>query len=231
MHHQSSSESIIPRHDEDAAHGETALRPVPETGAPARIWGGDADRAYVRRAVTSVAHDHWPPPADEYARVVMDVCRAVIARVSRTGSPDWSTVGFGPGHGVAGVSVEIPQPVDGEPMPSNVIVSVWELDVLESDEEGDDAVPTPDPAWVEDVRKRLHTIAGPLTHSRGITHRSRESAGATVVHYAREELLTERAAPRSSEDLVDLALTCGRLAESSRLTYELIEQRVAASSR
>jgi hypothetical protein len=105
---------------------------------------------------------------------------------------------------------------------------VWELDVLEDGDEDGETAWQADPQWMERVRQRLHTISGPLAHSRGSVQRLREREGAAILHYARQELLSDHPAPRTADDLVELALLCGRLAESSVLTYELIEQRAAA---
>lgn len=224
MPHEPGVESVIRRHGELASRSEGLVGPVAR-GAVATKWGRQEDQDYVRRAIGGLTHGHWPPPADEYGRVVMDACRAVVARVSRTGSPDWSTVSFGPGHGVAGVNVEVSTPADGQPFPATVTVCVWELDIMEDAE--DEADRQPDPQWVERVTARLHGIAGPVARARGSSHRHRASTGDAIFQYARQELLLERPAPRSADELVDLALTCGRLAEASVLTYEVIEGHTA----
>ena len=224
MPHEPGVESAIRHHEGRSSRSEDLVGPVAR-GAVATKWGRQEDQDYVRRAIGGLTHGHWPPPAEEYGRVVMDICRAVVARVSRTGSPDWSTVSFGPGHGVAGVSVEVSAPADGQLFPGTVTICMWELDIMDDAE--DEVDRQPDPQWVERVTARLHGIAGPVARARGSSHRHRASTGEAIFQYARQELLLERPAPRSADELVDLALTCGRLAEASVLTYEMIEGQTA----
>ncbi len=225
-------ESALRRHEELAIHlsGDHHVR---VGGAPVREWGGASERNYVMSAISTMTHGHWPPPADEFGRVVMDTCRAVIARVSRTGSPDWSTVNFGPGHGVAGVSVAVADPLIGSLLPTTVTVSVWELDILDGDETASSDVDADaaDPQWATAVRARLQAIAGPDGRDRRGIHRYRSSTGELIFRYIRLELLADHPAPRSMDEMADLALSCGRLATSSIFVYDMIEQRSRAAEK
>src|SRR5947209_1686320 len=71
MQYEPGLESAVRRHEELTA-GLDGLATRSGEHSAAVVWGGPHDYSYLMRAISSLTHGHWPPPAEEYHRVVMD---------------------------------------------------------------------------------------------------------------------------------------------------------------
>lgn len=194
------------------------------------------NRLVIARTVEAHLAQRWPESPEEIGRLVRAICRAIVQRLSLTGANDWSIVDFGPGHGVAGISIEItrsdgsiPAPTDENaqhaiaiPAPERpeIAMIVWELDVTSDDESTADHE-----RWTQRVAARLQSIARPLLHTAPGSHATRQFSGKQPIQYTRLELVLRYPLPQNERDVIDLASACAQIAESSVMIYTLVEHR------